>query len=415
MSWAVADQAMSSLNSFLVGIPAAHQCGAAGFGVFSTAWVTYGVALAMSRGLSTDPLTVRYSGVAQAPWRRATSAALATALAVGVGVGGLCAVAGLALGGLLGHAMLALGVVLPGVLVQDAWRISFIAVGAGKKAFVNDLISCVVVVPLLFPAGRAGSPSAFLLAWGIAALVAATAGIVQAAFCPRPAAVRGWLGAHRELNARYLPENVTQAGSVQLLSYGRSAVMGFGALGSVRGANLLFGPLTVWLTGLTLFGIAEAVRTVATRPQRVRRFCVSFAAGKIVLVVGWGLFLLLLPTAAGRAVLGPLWASTRPLILPTTLIFVVNQPAAAARVGLRALGAARRSLRAQLVTSALTLIFGVVGAALSGVQGTVWGVVVATAIASIFWWRDLEAEIRVATAAPPGVNVTHDVEPVSCR
>jgi hypothetical protein len=156
LSWAVADQAMSSLNSFLVGIPAAHQCGAAGFGVFSTAWVTYGVALAMSRGLSTDPLTVRYSGVAQATWRRATSAALATALAVGVVVGALCAVVGLALGGLLGHAMLALGVVLPGVLVQDAWRISFIAVGAGKKAFVNDLISCVVVVPLLFPAGRSG-------------------------------------------------------------------------------------------------------------------------------------------------------------------------------------------------------------------------------------------------------------------
>jgi hypothetical protein len=172
--------------------------------------------------------------------------------------------------------------------------------------------------------------------------------------------------------------------------------------------------LTVWLTGLTLFGIAEAVRTVAGRPQRVRAFCITFAAGKIVLVVCWGLFLLLLPTAAGRAVLGPLWVSTRPLILPTTLIFVVNQPAAAARVGLRALGAARRSLRAQVVTSVLTLVLGVVGAACFGVQGTVWGVVVATALASAFWWWDLEAEIRAATAAR-GATVAQEMEPASCR
>lgn len=39
------------------------------FGVFSLAWVTYGVVLNVSRGLATDPLVVRFSGVPGASWR----------------------------------------------------------------------------------------------------------------------------------------------------------------------------------------------------------------------------------------------------------------------------------------------------------------------------------------------------------
>ncbi|MEV0502232.1 hypothetical protein AB0I84_32195, partial [Streptomyces spectabilis] len=63
LSWGLADQAVCSMNNFAVGIYVARSLGLTAFGVFSLAWVTYGVVLSVSRGLATDPLVVRFSGV----------------------------------------------------------------------------------------------------------------------------------------------------------------------------------------------------------------------------------------------------------------------------------------------------------------------------------------------------------------
>ncbi|MYR58605.1 hypothetical protein GTY54_20990, partial [Streptomyces sp. SID625] len=63
LSWGLADQAASSVTNFVVGAYVARSLGVTAFGVFSLAWVTYGVVLNVSRGLATDPLVVRFSGV----------------------------------------------------------------------------------------------------------------------------------------------------------------------------------------------------------------------------------------------------------------------------------------------------------------------------------------------------------------
>lgn len=70
LSWGLGDQAVSSLTNFVVGLYVARSLGATAFGVFSIAWVTYGVILNVSRGLATDPLMVRFSGVTRRRWRR---------------------------------------------------------------------------------------------------------------------------------------------------------------------------------------------------------------------------------------------------------------------------------------------------------------------------------------------------------
>ena len=62
IGWGLADQAVSSLTNFAVSIYVARTLGAEQFGAFSLAYVTYGFALNASRGLSTDPLMVRFSG-----------------------------------------------------------------------------------------------------------------------------------------------------------------------------------------------------------------------------------------------------------------------------------------------------------------------------------------------------------------
>ena len=51
----------------------ARSLGITEFGIFSLAWVTYGVVLNVSRGLATDPLVVRFSGGDRAAWRRAVA------------------------------------------------------------------------------------------------------------------------------------------------------------------------------------------------------------------------------------------------------------------------------------------------------------------------------------------------------
>ena len=63
MSWGLIDQALSSLSNFAVGIVVAHNFGLEEFGAFTLAWFTYGLILNISRGLGTDPLVVRFSGV----------------------------------------------------------------------------------------------------------------------------------------------------------------------------------------------------------------------------------------------------------------------------------------------------------------------------------------------------------------
>lgn len=90
LSWGLGDQAVSSLTNFVVGMVVARSLGATEFGVFSLAWVTYGVALNVSRGLATDPLVVRFSGVDDKPWRAAVSRATGTATAVGLATGVCC-------------------------------------------------------------------------------------------------------------------------------------------------------------------------------------------------------------------------------------------------------------------------------------------------------------------------------------
>jgi O-antigen/teichoic acid export membrane protein len=108
------------MSNFVVGIYVARSLGVTAFGVFSLAWVTYGVVLNVSRGLATDPLVVRFSGVSDASWRGAVARSTGTALGVGAAIGAAYLVVGLDLGGRVGPAFACLGVMLPGLLLHRA-------------------------------------------------------------------------------------------------------------------------------------------------------------------------------------------------------------------------------------------------------------------------------------------------------
>ncbi|MGW8761651.1 hypothetical protein ACWGN5_04025 [Streptomyces sp. NPDC055815] len=394
LSWGLADQAASSMSNFAVGIYVARSLGVTAFGVFSLAWVTYGVVLNVSRGVATDPLVVRFSGVPTAPWRTAVARSSGAALGVGAAVGVGCLLVGLALGGSVGPAFVALGVVLPGLLLQDAWRFAFFAAGAGKKAFVNDLVWGVALVPAMVVAHHVGSVAAFMLAWGASAAVAAAYGLVQSGIRPRPGEALGWLREQRDLGSRYLVENVSLSGAGQLRAYGLGAIAGLGAVGAVRGAELLLGPFLALLMGLSLVTVAEAARVLKQAPHRLGTFCLVLGGGQAAAAVLWGAALHVVPEGIGEFVLGDVWPSAAKLIIPVTLGLAGAGLGTGAAAGLRALGAARRSLRAQLFASVCYAGGGLGGAAAAGAAGSAWGVAAATLGSSTVWWLQLRSALR---------------------
>ncbi|MFI0730773.1 hypothetical protein ACH4S9_17600 [Streptomyces sp. NPDC021225] len=394
LSWGLADQAASSMSNFVVGIYVARSLGVAAFGVFSLAWVTYGVVLNVSRGLATDPLVVRFSGVPAASWRAAVARSSGTALGLGAALGAPCLVVGLALGGSVGSAFAVLGVVLPALLLQDAWRFAFFAAGNGRKAFVNDLVWGVALVPAMVVAARVGSVAAYLLAWGASAAVAAGYGCLQSGIRPRMPEARGWLREQRDLGYRYLVENVALSGASQLRAYGLGAIVGLGAVGAVRGAELLMGPFLAVLMGLSLVTVPEAARVLRQAPHRLGTFCLLLGGGQAAAALLWGVALLLMPDRLGELMLGGVWPSASQLIVPITLGVAGAGLGTGAAAGLRALAAARRSLRCQLFASAGYVGGGLGGAAVAGAVGSAWGVAAATLSSSAVWWLQLRSALR---------------------
>ncbi|MFF1399667.1 hypothetical protein ACFVZD_38465 [Streptomyces sp. NPDC058287] len=394
LSWGLADQAASSLSNFAVGIYVARSLGVTAFGVFSLAWVTYGVVLSVSRGVGTDPLVVRFSGVPDDSWRGAVARSSGTALGVGAVIGAVCLTVGLALGGSVGIAFACLGVMLPGLLLQDAWRYAFFAAGTGRKAFVNDLVWGVALVPAMVVAAHVGSVAAFVLAWGASAAVAALYGCLQSGIRPQLSGARQWLSTHRDLGYRYLVENTCLSGASQLRAYGLGAIVGVGAVGAVRGAELLLGPFLAVLMGLSLVTVAEAARVLRQAPHRLGPFCLLLGGGQAVAALLWGTALLLMPDRLGEFVLGDVWDSASQIILPAVLGVAAAGLGTGAAAGLRALAAARRSLRSQLFASACYVSGGLGGALAAGTVGSAWGVAAATLCGSAVWWLQLRAALR---------------------
>jgi len=406
LSWGLGDQAVSSMTNFVVGVFVARGLGLAAFGIFSLVWVTYGVVLNVSRGLATDPLVVRYSGVSTPEWRHATARAAGTAVSVGVAFAVVSALVGFALGGTLGAAFVALAVVAPGMLLQDSWRFAFFAAGEGHKAFVNDVVWAVTVIPLLVLASIHGSVWGFVLAWGGASLLAAGCGWLQSGIMPHVDGVRGWLRQHRDLGSRYLVENVSNSGASQLRMYGLGALAGLADVGAVRGAELLLGPFLALLMGLNLVAVPEAARVLRQAPERLAKFCLTLGGVQAIAAASWGAVLLfLVPDALGRVVLDDVWEPASHLILPVSLSVTGAGVVAGAAAGLRALGAARRSLRAQLIASAGYLGFGLTGAALGGAVGMSWGSTVAMWLGAGLWWLQLRAALREHTPLPELPNL----------
>ena len=405
LGWGLADQVMSSLTNFAVSIYVVHALGAVQFGAFSLAYVTYGLALNASRGLATDPLMVRFSGTDLPTWRRAVTDCTGTAAVVGLATGACIVVAASVLSGPAEAAFLALGLTMPGLLLQDSWRFSFFALGRGSQAFINDAIWVLTLFPALALLRATHHADVFwvVFAWGATAAIGAAVGPWQARVIPRLAGAWRWVSQHRDLGPRYLAEGTAQSIAVQLRAYSVSIALGLAALGSVQAAATLFGPINILFFGIALVAIPEAARVLRRSPRHLPLFCALLTGGLSAAGLVWGIVLLIaVPRGLGHWLLGPIWRSTYPLVLPS-MFFVVGQGmGSGSSTGLHALGASRRSLRLTLFMAVLYVTFSMVGAFSTGTAGAVWGAAVAMWIAAVYGWWQLHAAQKEMGHLPAG-------------
>jgi O-antigen/teichoic acid export membrane protein len=410
--WALGDQAISSFTNFALGVLIARSVSAEEFGAFSLAFATYLIILNVARAIGTQPLVIRYSAVDPADWRRGAAAATGTMFASGI-VGGLgCVAVGLVLGPPVGTTFIALGVVLPALLVQDAWRFVFFAGSRDRDAVLTDGVWAATLIAglvLLSAVTRPDAPAAVVV-WGLSAIVGAVVGALRAGVVPHPERTLGWFREHRDLVGRYAAEVLVGLGASQAAIYVVGATAGLVEAGSIRAAQLLLGPMFVIIQAVNLIAVPEGVRIRLRMPGRFR-LAIEMLSALLATVIGaWVAFLWLLPAAVGEALLGESWAAARIVLLPLGLSLIAQGVSGGALVGLRVLADARSSLRARLVDSAFGFVFGVGGGLIGGALGASWGFAIGAAGgAAVFTAVFLRSERRHrgdVTAPEPSAAAT---------
>jgi O-antigen/teichoic acid export membrane protein len=301
-------------------------------------------------------------------------------------------VIGLILPGHLGGSFVALGISLPVLLLQDSWRFAFFAAGRPVKALLNDLVwgaALVVALGMLLVTDEITAVTC-VAAFGASAAVAAGFGYLQCRIRPAPSRVGSWLFDHRSLGARYFVENVAAGAARQIRFIALGALAGLATVGIVRGAELLMGPFLVMLMGVSQVAVPEASHVLGAAPAKLARFCLGLGAGLAVLAGLWGVFVLVvLPMGLGSVLLGPIWTPAAELLPALVVLMCMAGFVDGASAGVRALGASRRSLAAQLVTSATYVVGSTVGVLAAGAVGSCWGVAIATTLGAFIWWYQL--------------------------
>ncbi|MFJ3199695.1 hypothetical protein [Streptomyces sp. NPDC086989] len=392
----VLDQAASSATNILVLVLAARLSSASGFADFSMVYVTFSVLLGLNMAYVGQTVVLEKDEGRLGAVCRSGPAFTAAASAA---AGATLAVVGAALPGDGGRGFLALGLVLPLVLVQDGLRYCFSALRTPERALAADALRLVCVVAALLLQPEGASAGRLVLVWGVSALPALALGLwllrpyVRGARTDlRPYLRRGHLG------QRFVVEFAVGNGSSQL------AVLGLGvfatplAVGALRGATTLFGPLNVLFNSANAFGPPVVGR--ASGKRGVVRLTVLMGAVLAVLGAGWAAALYALPADLGRRLLGETWAAASALLPATGAQYAVMGLGTCALLTLRVLNP-RATLSLQVVFSLLSVALLLGGYAVWGVSGAAWGLAAGSALKAAAAW------LRVSrTPAPAGAVTT---------
>ncbi|WP_328294501.1 hypothetical protein OG218_17485 [Kineococcus sp. NBC_00420] len=398
--WNILDQVVASANNFLIQFVITHAFTKDVFGAFAIAFSVFSISTGFFRALSTSPVSMRFADADDREFKRAASSAIALTGGGAAVLGAVLVLMGLFLPftDALSHVFVALGFVMPGLMLQDAWRQVFFARLRPAAACLID-VSWVVLqlagIGVLFLVVDTNHISAFTAVWGGAAYLASVIGMALLHLRPRLSLAIAWVREQYSVTRYLVPEFVIIQTGGQLAPILAAVVTTVAAAGSLRGANLVTVPATIVSTGLMSFAVPELVRRRERMNPRSWEFAAVAISGLVVAVsVVWGAIMLLLPTSVGELILDDTWAGARSVLLPT----IVGQAGSAVTVGcaavLYATEGAKVTMRLHLVFALFLVVLSTAGAFTFGAQGTAWGIAAAFWIVAPWWFVSVRKHVR---------------------
>ncbi|WP_149179124.1 hypothetical protein [Streptomyces sp. TRM49041] len=389
----VLDQGAAGLTNILVLVLAARLSTASGFAEFSMVYLVFTVTLGLFMAYVGQELVLVRGGADTVA--TACRSALAFTGTAALATGAVLA----ASGGVVppaGRALMALGAVLPVVLLQDAARYCFSVLGRPHHALLADGLRLVSTVSVLALQPAGASPARLVTAWGLAALPGLAAAVL---LLRRPLAVGRTdlrrYGRRGHLGQRFVVEFAVGNGSSQL------AVLALGLLGSplavgaLRGASALFGPLNVFFGAANGFGPPLLNRLGG---RAVVRATLLLGGALAVAGAAWGGVWWLLPDGWGRRVLGDTWPAVAALLPASTAQYTLMGLGVSALLTLRVLSP-RETLPVQVVFSLLSVALLSAGYVLAGAVGAAWGLAGGSAAKALAAWVRVVL-VRRRAAAP---------------
>jgi hypothetical protein len=391
-----ADQGVAALTNIAVVVVAARQSSAADFGAFAVVYTVFALLLGAFTAYVGQALVLRRGPDAEL--HRHCRASVAFTLIAAAALG-----APLAAAAPLAPEFAALGLVLPVLLTQDALRYAFSLLRRPQLALAADLLRLAAAVPVLAGLPDGAAPERMVLAWGLSALPALLLGGLLLARLTRGAGRPAWRTplARGHLGRRFVVEFGVGNAASQLAIVALGLLANPLAVGALRGATTLFGPLNVLFNAATGFGppllngLSGPKRS--TGAGRKARTAGTAGAALAAFAACWALTLAVLPDAVGRQLLGATWHSAAELLPATGSQYAAMALGTCGLLALRVLSP-RATLGVQLVFSLIAVACLLGGYALGGITGAAWGLAAGSAAKAAASWTRVAFEVRVSHA-----------------
>jgi len=364
------DQAVASGSAFIGVLAVAGVLSAVDFGMFAIPFTVLTLIVGVGRVYFGIPLTLLRSD--QAGIRRLRDESLSATLVVTVAI--LLVVAGsgvlaAAAGGITSievTTIVAVALAAPLVVVIDISRYALTAAGRTGVALAADGAWLAGVIAMLLLRSRLDSNTAILLWLGAISTCAALHLVVSRPRLALRAGARVLVPAGRLRDALALTV-VLATGVTLLMALLMLAFLGPEAVGAIRGAGTVFGPINTAIAALDL----AILGGIAMREGTARWRATAVATGILVATsAAWWGILLVLPDAAGEFLLGATWAPTRSILPITGVEYLLLCASAGLALLLKAQDRGKELLANRLIAAtvivAATIVALLAGAGLTG-------------------------------------------------
>lgn len=409
------DEAVSSLQSFVILFSALHYLSVSEIGEFTLAYTGAFLVKVILKSLLLAPLSVHFSAADPASQQRAGAQALGACLVGGLICLALTAGASLAVSGRAREIVLATSLVLPAMIVQEGWRIFFFTTGHPWRAVLNDgfcLVATLLLVGAVVIPNDSASPAVLLLLWVVGTGAGGALGAAQTRFLPAVGQALPWTRQNWALGSRIAAGSGVQqiAGRISLVLIG--GIAGTGDLGRLAASRTLMAPATTVVTTAMSFGLPEATRLYKRGDRRLSWFIPGLSIFLATAVSMLGLGMYMLPDSVGRILAGENWEVAKSLLLPVIVWLAASALQQGPYVALLVFMRPKIILRLSILTGCAVLAAAAIGSSSAGATGAAWALagtqVGASALVWVSYKRIARSELlnRRTTAHAPGPAVS---------